>query len=248
MPWTGRLSLIYLLLLGSSLDVTFSKRLDRKVSDNRIVGGHEAEEGAAPYQVSIQTVWKTHICGGVILDKEWILTAGHCALDYGINDIRIVVGTNNRSEPGQMLYPDEALVHCLYDVPYIYNNDIGLIHVNESIIMNDRTQMVKLSSVQPWPQARDATGGRQNPIFVDDDAAADMIAVDILQSHNPGPASRRGCCAPGHTSLRPTPRQGRQGRIHITCSMSIDPSYTRKLFPPQTQGSSCLKGQKNQTE
>ncbi|XP_034663812.1 chymotrypsin-2 [Drosophila subobscura] len=150
MPRPGlRLSLFWLLLLGTSIDVTFSKRLDRKLSHNRIVGGQEAAEGAAPYQVSIQTVWQTHICGGVILDKEWILTAGHCALDYGISDIRIVVGTNNRLEPGQLLVPDEALVHCLYDVPHLYNNDIGLIHVNESIIMNERTQAVQLSSEQP---------------------------------------------------------------------------------------------------
>jgi len=145
-----RLSLIWLLLLGTSIDVTRGKRLDnRKLLDNRIVGGQEAEDGVAPYQVSIQTIWKTHICSGVILNEQWILTAGHCALDFSIEDLRIIVGTNDRLEPGQTLFPDEALVHCLYDIPYVYNNDIALIHVNESIIFNDRTQIVELSREQP---------------------------------------------------------------------------------------------------
>ncbi|XP_017118596.1 chymotrypsin-1 [Drosophila elegans] len=148
------LSLIWLLLLllGISIDVTRGKRLDRgrkPRSDNRIVGGQQADDGVAPYQVSIQTTWKTHICSGVILDEEWILTAGHCALDFSIEDLRIIVGTNDRLQPGQTLFPDEALVHCLYDVPYVYNNDIALIHVNESIVFNDRTQIVELSREQP---------------------------------------------------------------------------------------------------
>ncbi|XP_017035590.1 chymotrypsin-2 [Drosophila kikkawai] len=141
-------------LLATAIDVTQGKRLEQlnhKILryDNRIVGGQEAADGVAPYQVSIQTTWGTHICSGVILDEQWILTAGHCALDYGLADLRIIVGTNDRLNPGQTLFPDEALVHCLYDVPYLYNNDIGLIHVNESIILNDRVQLVELSSEQP---------------------------------------------------------------------------------------------------
>jgi len=87
---------IWLLLLGTSIDVTRSKRLDHKLSDNRIVGGQEAADGVAPYQVSIQTTWRTHICSGVILNDEWILTAGHCALDFSIEDLRIIVPPRDR--------------------------------------------------------------------------------------------------------------------------------------------------------
>ncbi|XP_068153293.1 chymotrypsin-1 [Drosophila tropicalis] len=137
------------LVLGIFIDVTRAKRVNRKLSDNRIVGGQEAEEGAAPYQVSIQTAWRTHFCGGVILSDRWILTAGHCAKDFNIADVRVAVGTNDRLSPGQLLFPDEIRVHCMYDVPAIYNNDIGLIHLNESIIFNERTQIVELSHQEP---------------------------------------------------------------------------------------------------
>ncbi|XP_014230914.1 trypsin-1-like [Trichogramma pretiosum] len=50
---------------------------------NRIVGGHPARSGEFPHQVSLQLgrppiMPYQHMCGGSILDEQWILTAGHC--------------------------------------------------------------------------------------------------------------------------------------------------------------------------
>lgn len=47
------------------------------VSGNKIVGGSDALKNSAPYQVSIQVEGK-HNCGGVIIHKKFVLTAGHC--------------------------------------------------------------------------------------------------------------------------------------------------------------------------
>lgn len=43
----------------------------------RIVGGHDAFDAQAPFICSLQRK-RVHICGCVILSKEYVLTAAHC--------------------------------------------------------------------------------------------------------------------------------------------------------------------------
>lgn len=45
--------------------------------DRLIVGGFETTIEENPWQISLQR--SSHSCGGSIIDKNWVLTAGHCA-------------------------------------------------------------------------------------------------------------------------------------------------------------------------
>uniref|UniRef100_A0A8C5X6R3 Peptidase S1 domain-containing protein n=1 Tax=Malurus cyaneus samueli TaxID=2593467 RepID=A0A8C5X6R3_9PASS len=65
-----------------------------------IVGGHEAPEGAWPWIVSLQVHHRgirfRHLCGGVLLGRKAVLTAGHCVSGRTDPcDWRAVLGVHN---------------------------------------------------------------------------------------------------------------------------------------------------------
>ncbi|XP_017103474.2 chymotrypsin-2 [Drosophila bipectinata] len=115
-----------------------------------IVGGQNAVEGEAPYQISLQTLAASHLCGGAIISERWILTAGHCVKGYPASRLQVATGTNRYADPGAVYYPDSIYLHCNYDTPK-YHNDIGLLHLNQSIVFDARTQAVDLPNT-PFPQ------------------------------------------------------------------------------------------------
>ncbi|NXY50289.1 TMPSC protease, partial [Ceuthmochares aereus] len=65
-----------------------------------IVGGREAPMGAWPWAVSLQHSYGSgrfrHICGGVLVNQSFVLTAGHCTKEkMDVRSWRAVLGTRN---------------------------------------------------------------------------------------------------------------------------------------------------------
>ncbi|XP_064553137.1 chymotrypsin-2 [Drosophila montana] len=118
-------------------------------SADSIVGGQNAGEGDAPYQISLQTLAGSHLCGGAILSASWTLTAGHCVSGWPADRLRVAVGTIRYTQPGALHYPSAIYVHCNYDQPK-YHNDIALLRLNESIRYDALTQPVALAHAS-WP-------------------------------------------------------------------------------------------------
>ncbi|XP_013100028.2 chymotrypsin-2 [Stomoxys calcitrans] len=112
-------------------------------SSNRIIGGQVAEDGLAPYQISLQTLPGSHLCGGAILNSEWIVTAAHCVAGWPPHILQIAVGSNQYKEPLTVYYLDRIHLHCNYDNPK-YHNDIAVLHVNSSIQWNEKVQPIAL--------------------------------------------------------------------------------------------------------
>ncbi|CAN8014698.1 unnamed protein product, partial [Ixodes persulcatus] len=108
----------------------------------KVVGGKSSSFGAWPWQVSVRRTSffgfsSTHRCGGAILNRYWIATAGHCVDDLLLSQIRIRVGEYDFSsvlEP----YPyaergaKKKVVHPKYNF-FTYENDLALVRVDEPL-------------------------------------------------------------------------------------------------------------------
>ncbi|KAL5277218.1 hypothetical protein ACFFRR_002443 [Megaselia abdita] len=128
------------------LTAFYNKLLNRIGVDSRMAGGHDAEDGAHPYQVSLQTVYNEHFCGGAILDENWVVTAAHCVTGWNPAYIRVISGTNQYKNPGAVHHVESVKIHCNYDRP-MYHNDIALLKMKEPIQFNAKTQKIEYDPV-----------------------------------------------------------------------------------------------------
>lgn len=76
----------------------------------RIVGGHPVAIEDVPYQVSLQ-VYGFGFCGGIIISKDWVMTAGHCSKSYPQDSIKIRAGTNQMTKGGSIHSLEKVIRH-----------------------------------------------------------------------------------------------------------------------------------------
>ena len=124
---------------------------------SRIVGGSEALQDMAPWQVSLQLDidgrWR-HACGGSLIHPSWVLTAAHCLFDgdgrlRSAEQVSVVHGTQSLSSGGERRGAVRLVPHERYrgGGPASQGDDIALIRLS-SPFPASRSQTVQLQSRQ----------------------------------------------------------------------------------------------------
>jgi hypothetical protein len=106
---------------------------------SRIMGGQDALPHSYPWMVSLakRSLNNLHLCGGVLLTRQHVLTAAHCMEDFkGISDMNIIAGihyTNERKNPIPALSID---IHPQYD-PETFANDVAVVTLSSPLTENN---------------------------------------------------------------------------------------------------------------
>ncbi|KAK7080361.1 hypothetical protein SK128_020788, partial [Halocaridina rubra] len=105
--------------------------------DGRIVGGATSDDHVWTFIAGISRE-NRFLCGGSILNSEWILTAGHCFLKYQTAMHEVQVGMLRRTSFSP--YTQNAVVshvirHENYDVIHL-NNDLALMKLQTPLQLN----------------------------------------------------------------------------------------------------------------
>lgn len=118
--------------------------------DGRIVGGYPIEITDAPWQISLQ-LYGSHFCGGSIIGKNWVLTAGHCVayLQSNVNNGKIRFGSTTHSNGGQTYSIKRAILHSKYNSAKI-DFDYGLIELKDALRFDDRVQPITLPELDKF--------------------------------------------------------------------------------------------------
>ncbi|CAH1796166.1 unnamed protein product [Owenia fusiformis] len=108
-----------------------------------VVGGQQARQGEFPWQISLQSRG-SHICGGMVIDNQWILTAAHCVIGARARNLNVVIGEHNRysTDANEVSIGVSSIkIHPSYSDSTL-NNDVALLKLKSSFTYNEDVQPV----------------------------------------------------------------------------------------------------------
>lgn len=107
---------------------------------SKIVNGTEAIPGDWGWTVSI-TRNGNHFCGGILFNKRFVLTAGHCLAGNSIiSNLQVVIGVHNRQQPESWVQRRSVAAIRVHEQYNSFNlrQDIAIIKLASDVVFDDK--------------------------------------------------------------------------------------------------------------
>ncbi|XP_032621059.1 serine protease 27-like [Chelonoidis abingdonii] len=102
LSWARRMGslVLHIVLMGAQQSEANGVCGQPRLNLNRLVKGQDTVPGEFPWQASIQ--WGgAHMCGGSLINDEWVVTAAHCFFQVqNLTQYRVVLGAHQLLKPG----------------------------------------------------------------------------------------------------------------------------------------------------
>ncbi|RZB38604.1 serine proteases 1/2-like [Asbolus verrucosus] len=118
----------------------------------RIVGGNTTSDGQFPYMVSLRhSVSKEHLCGGVIIDAQWVLTAANCLKKQfliGNDEYEVFVGSTVKYWGGH-IRPVKKIFGNSFFKPTLrqYSNNLALLQLSKPLQFSHTVAPIALGTI-----------------------------------------------------------------------------------------------------
>lgn len=102
-----------------------------------------------PFQVSLHnTVTDKHLCSGVIITDEWILTSANCVKDFQPFEIDVHYSSNRLSGPFRIAEVKNIVIHHAYRTDSLENN-IAMLSLESKLELNENASAIAIAKEAP---------------------------------------------------------------------------------------------------